>query len=96
MVQVVFAPIVKKYKYAQIPVNKGVKMHGDKALEALLFEFGQIHRHDIFIPQMAKDLTVEQRNEVLQLITMIKEKMCGEVKARACVDGRRQRGYIKK
>ena len=66
------------------------------ALNALLREFGQIHKHDTFIPQLSKNLTNEQRKEALHLITMIKEKRCGKIKARACVDGRRQRRYINK
>ena len=45
---------------------------------------------------MADMLTPAQRTEDLQLITMIKEKRCGKVKARPCVDGRKQRRYIKK
>ena len=94
--QLIFAQIAKRDKYAQVPVNKGVKMHGDKALDALLSEYGQIPNHVTFIPQMVSDLSVEQRKEALHLITMIKEKRCGKIKARACVDGRRQRRYIKK
>ena len=77
-------------------MKKGIKTHEEKALEALLSEFGQIHIHDTFLPQMAETLTANQRKEALQLITMIKEKRFGKVKARACVDGRKQRRYIKK
>ena len=91
-----FVQIAKNNKYDQVSVNKGIMRHGDKALEALLSEFSQIHNHDTFSPQMASKLTAEQRKEPLQLITMIKEKRCGKVKARACVDGRKQRRYINK
>ena len=59
-------------------------------------EFSQIHNHDTFSPQMANKLTAEQKKEALQLITMIKEKRRGKLKARACVDGRKQRRYINK
>jgi hypothetical protein len=45
---------------------------------------------------MADKLTPAQRKEALQIITMIKEKRYGKVKARACVDGRKQKRYIKK
>ena len=45
---------------------------------------------------MVKDLTTEQRKEALHIITMVKEKRCGKIKARACVDGRRQRRYVNK
>ena len=92
----IFDQIAKHDKYAQVSVKKGIKTHGEKALEALLVEFGQIHSHENFIPQMAESLTPKHRKEALQLITMIKEKRCGKVEAKACLDGRKQREYIKK
>ena len=96
IVGTMFAQIANHDKYSQMSVSKGIKRHGDKALDALLSEFGQIHKHDTFIPQYANKLTFEQRKEALQLITMIRERRCGKVKARACADGRKQRRYIKK
>ena len=39
---------------------------------------------------------MDVRKEALNLITMIKEKRDGRVKARACADGRKQRKYISK
>ena len=79
--------MAKNDKHTQMSVDKGVRRYGELALDALLSEFGQIHKYDTFIPQMVKDLTYKQRKEALNLITMIKEKRCGKVKARACVDG---------
>ena len=75
----VFAQITRKDKHAQSSVPKGRERHGEKALNALLSEFGQIHKH----------ATAEQRNQVLQIINMIKEKRCGKVKTRACTDDRK-------
>ena len=89
MVGKVFTQIAKHDRYAQVSVPKGIKSHGERALEVLLSEFGKIHSHDMFLPQMADKLTPVQRKEPLQLITMIKEKTCGKVKARACVDSRK-------
>ena len=45
---VIFAQIAKNDRHAQVSVNKGIRRHGDKALEALLSEFSQIHNHDTF------------------------------------------------
>ena len=92
----VFAQITRKDKHSQTSVPKGIERHGEKALHALLAEFEQIHKHDTFTPQFANKLTAEQRNQALQIITMIKEKRYGKVKARACADGRKQRKYIKR
>ena len=65
-------------------------------MEALLSEFGQIHKYDTFDPQYMDKLPAEAKREALSLITMIKEKRDGKVKARACADGRKQRRYISK
>ena len=72
VVGTIFSQIAKHDKYAQMSVSKGMKRHGEKALEALLSEFGQIHGHDTFLPQMVDTLTPKQNKEALQLITMIK------------------------
>ena len=73
-----FVQIAKNNKYDQVSVNKGIRRHGDKALEALSSEFSQIHNHDTFSPQMASKLTAEQRKEPLQLITMIRKSGAGK------------------
>ena len=65
-------------------------------MEALLKEFGQLHKYDTFDPQRIDKLTPKQKREALNIITMIKEKRSGTIKARACADGRDQRRYIAK
>ena len=65
-------------------------------MEALLSEFGQIHKYDTFDPQHIDDLPKDVRREALNLITMIIEKRDGRIKARACADGRKQRRYMSK
>ena len=59
IVGTMFTQIGNHDKYSQMSVSKGIKRHGDKALDALLSEFGQIHKHDTFIPQHANKLTFE-------------------------------------
>ena len=90
------AHVAKSDKHAQVSVNKGIKRHGDKALETLLSEFGQLQNHNTFDPQHMQYLPIEVRKEALNLITMIKEKMDGKVKARSCADGIKQRTYTSK
>ena len=90
---VIFAQTKQKDMYVHVSVHKGVMRHGELAFGALFNEFGQIHQHGTCIPQMVDNLTFEQRKEVLNLITMIKER-CGKVKVRTCVDGGKQHSYI--
>ena len=54
----------------------------EKAMNTLLTEFGQLHKYDIFDPQRIKYLTNEVKREALNLITMVKRKKCGKIKAR--------------
>ena len=69
---VIMAHLSKDSKHAHVSVNKGVKMHGKKAVEALLFMFGQIHKYDTFDPQHMDDLPKDVSREALNLITMIR------------------------
>ena len=83
------AHVAKDSKHAHVSMNKGVKRHGEKAVEALLSEFGQIHNYDTFDPQRIENLPSDVKSGALNLITMIKEKRDGRIKARACADGRK-------
>lgn len=73
-----------------------IKRYGDKPLHALLSEFGQIHKHDTFDQLNIGNLLKEAKREALNLITMIREKICRKIKGRACPDGRKGRRYINK
>jgi len=59
-VSTVFAQITRKDKHAQTSVPKDIEKHGEKTLNALLAEFGQIHKHDTFTPQFANELTASK------------------------------------
>ena len=60
----------------------------------LLSEFGQIEENDTFDPHMTDKIIQENIKKVLSLLTMIKEKSYGKIKARSYADGRKQRIYI--
>ena len=61
----IFTQVAKLDKYAQVSVPKEVKRHGEKALNALLAEYGQMHGHGTFQPLMSDTLTSEQRKNTL-------------------------------
>ena len=65
-----------------------------KAIQAILKEYKQLHDLNVFQPMKMKDIPIEERDKVLRLITLIKEKRTGQIKGRACADGRPQRAYI--
>ena len=65
-------------------------------MDILLVESSQLDKQDIFDPQRVENLSHEEKVETPHLITMVKEKRDGVMKARACGDGRKQRRWISK
>ena len=96
MVGVVMTQMSKADKYAQVSVKEGIRRHGQKAIDAMIKEFTQLHKQNTFVPVLATKLSKKAKKEALNLITMIKQKRCGKIKGRACADGRKQRRYIRK
>ena len=91
-----FSQISKDSKYAQVGMKEGVRRHGDRALEALLFELTQLDEKETFRPLLASSMTKEERKMALNLLTIIKEKRCGKIKGRVVADGRKQKMYVSK
>ena len=96
LMDIIIAHVTKDDKHAQASVNDGIKRHGNKALEALLSEFMQLRKHNIFDPQHMNNLPKNTKYEALNLTNMIKEKRYSKVKASACADDRKQKRYISK
>ena len=91
-----FSQISKDSKYAQVGMKEGVRRHGDRALDALLFELTQLDEKETFRPLLASSMTKEERKMALNLLTIIKEKRCGKIKGRVVADGRKQKMYVSK
>ena len=81
-------------KHDQVSVEEGIRRYGQAAIQAVLSEYAQLDDKKIFKPRYAHTLTVSQRKGALNLITMVKQKLCGKIKGRACADGRKQRSYV--
>ncbi len=47
-------------------------------------------------PKHARDLSDEKKNKVLSLLIFLKEKKSGDIKARSCANGNKQREHIAK
>lgn len=80
--------------FNQMSAKKGIKLHGEKAITAIVQEFKQLDDKTAFKPREMMGLTEEQREQALRSITLIKEKRCGRIKGRTVADGRGQRDYI--
>ena len=58
----------------QMSAKAGIRKRGDKAIEALLTEFMQLHDTKTFEPMFAHRLTRNQKRKALHLLSLIKEK----------------------
>ena len=65
-------------------------------MAAIISKYTQLNDRNIFRPYKASELNKREKKEVLNLITMVKEKRDGKIKGRAFADGRKQRRYIRK
>jgi len=80
----------------QMSARQGIKMYGERAIDAMAKEYSQLEELKVFEPIQKKKLTRELRRNALQVIDLIKEKRCGRIKGRTVVDGRGQRGNYSK
>ena len=80
----------------QYSLKKGLKKFEGRAEEAVEKELNQFHDLRCFDPVDPSTLTRQDRVEALSSLMFLKEKRTGEIKARGCVNGSKQREYIKK
>jgi len=81
---------------SQMHASKGIKVFGDRAIEALASEYSQLDGLVVFKPEDATKLTDQQKAAALNVIDLIKQKRCGKVKGRTVADGRKQRSEFNK
>jgi hypothetical protein len=79
-----------RHLFAQYPMHKGLRIFGDKGLQAIKKEMQQLHDCDVLTPVKPSDLTAEQRDRVLEYLMFLTEKRDGRIKGRGCADGRPQ------
>ena len=65
-------------------------------MKAVEKEMRQLHDRGVMAPVHKKCSTPEQRKEALAYLMFLKQKRCGKVKGRGCMDGRKQRAFIAK
>ena len=82
--------------FTQMSAQKGIKKHGQAALDALKKEFLQFKALDVLEPLDAFTMTDEQKREALRALSVIKEKRDGTIKGRTCADGSTQQGKFSK
>jgi Reverse transcriptase (RNA-dependent DNA polymerase) len=93
-------PAVQKALYGllftQMTAQKGIKKHGQAAMDALRKEFEQFRVMDVLEPLDAFTLTDKQKADSLRALSVIKEKRDGRLKGRTVADGSAQKGKFSK
>jgi hypothetical protein len=76
---------------AQMSAKKGLKVFAEQGAGALMKELRQVVVMDVMSGCHARELTREQKKRALRYLMFLKQKRCGLIKGRGCVDGRPQR-----
>ena len=80
----------------QMTAQAGIKKHGRAAEAALMNEFAQLEKLDVYESVDPSTLTHEQRKGAIRAINLLKEKRDGTLKGRTVADGRPQRSLYDK
>lgn len=87
----------KKGKKANVfSLNAGLKRFGERGETAVAKELNQFNLLDTFTPLDPATLTYEQRRHALASLIFLTEKRNGDIKARACANGKPQREHVAK
>jgi hypothetical protein len=86
--------LASNFIFNQMGAKAGVKLYGDRAVDAIVSEYKQLNDKMAFKPRAVQHLTNLERERALRSITLVKEKRCGKIKGRTVADGRGQRDYI--
>ena len=88
--------MIDNFVFRQYGLKKGFKVFGEKGKEAAIKEMKQLHMRNCFKPLGEKELSSQDKKNALGSLIFLKEKDSGEIKGRACADGRKQREHIEK
>eukprot|EP00957_Ditylum_brightwellii_P072115 5481769-Ditylum_brightwellii.AAC.1 len=60
--------------------SRGIKVFGQKGVDAVLTELKQLHEHLVMKPKKAKELTRKEKSAALQYSMFLKQKRCVKIK----------------
>jgi hypothetical protein len=82
---------VHAFVTAQMSAKKGLQVFREEGASALMKELTQVVTMEVMSGCHAHELTREQKRRALRYLMFLKEKRCGRIKGRGCIDGRKQR-----
>ncbi len=81
------------YLMTQYNLKPGLQKFGAKGELAAVSELMQLHVMDTWTVIDPVKLTREEQSKALFLLLYLKEKRCGKIKGRVCINGAPQRAY---
>ena len=75
---------------------KEIKVFCKLGVAAVLKELKQMHDIIVMDPKKSGKMTTGKKNSALQYLMFLKQKRCGKINGRVCVDGRKYRKYLTK
>ena len=92
----IYTSFVQHMLLSQMGVNKGIKVFGQKGIDAVSKEMQQFHDREVIIPKNPSQLTKEERHRDLPYLMFLREKRDSTIKGWGCTDGLRQCLYMAK
>jgi hypothetical protein len=88
----------KKYKLksGQYQLEAGIKLFGDQGEIAVTKELQKFNTYGVFEPKLVDELTDDDKKKASASLIFLKEKRNGDIKARSCSNGSKQREHIAK
>lgn len=80
----------------QMSLKQGLQAFGQAGDDAVKKELRQLHDQKVINLRMKNELSHDQIRRVLSYLMFLKRKRCGQIKARGCAYGQKQRLYIDK
>ena len=71
----------------QVGLKKGIKLLGERGVDAIITEMKQFHDRGVVRPLLPKEITYEIRKKVLGYMMFLKKRNV-QIKGRGCADGR--------
>ena len=88
--------VLTNIDYSQYGLKKGLRIFGNPGADAVKKEVEQLDYMDVMEPKHPHEMTRQERQRSLHYLMFLKQKRCGKIKGRGCVDGRPQREYTNK
>ena len=87
MIENIESPFGYIFQTEQMSLKKGLKAFGKSGVDAVVEELQQLDYMQVITPKHCAKLSTDDRHKALNYLMYLKQKQCGQIKARGCADG---------